>query len=170
MAESKHWQIAEALRAAFAAIAGDDGTTYWYSVDEAVQVQEYTDAMDSSLESVVLIKSGEETHDEYSTGTAADGGVIRAFAEFFVLLVRHHPRASHRPFNEPTPTRAQVTDRTVRDFVRVLFADVTLGGLARNVSSSSVIVDRDLGGEGLESWSLAEARFLVEYEYFASAP
>lgn len=168
MAESIHTQIAEALRVRLAAIVGDNGTTYWYTPERAVRVGQYDRLIaDPSLGQVYAIRPGEETHREYSTGDAISGGVVAAEAELFVLMLRPTEASDDAPFGADGVTKSLEQDRMVRDFLRALWLDVTLGGLALNVVDGSLIVDRDVDVEG---WAAAEARLTVSYTYLARTP
>ena len=168
MAESRHTQIAAALKARFEAVTGDSGATYWYTPAKVVRIQA-NDRMlaDPSVGMVYAIHAGEERHREESTGDATAGGIMAAEAEFFVLLLRPTAAADDNPFGADASTKAIEQDRMVRDFLRALFLDVTLGSLASNIAAGSLIVDRDLEVEG---WAAAEARFTVLYSYPARTP
>ena len=168
MAESKHNQIAAALKARFEGIVGDSGTTYWYTPAKVARVQSYDRLLaDPTVGMVYALRAGEERHREESTGAAATGGILAAEAEFFVLLLRPTAAADDNPFGADASTKALEQDRMVRDFLRALFLDVTLGGLASNIADGSLIVDRDVEVEG---WAVAEARFTVLYTYPARTP
>lgn len=168
MAESKHGQIAEALKSRLGAIAADGGATYWYTPDRVVRVQAYDRMLaDPTVGMVYAIRAGQEQHAEESTGDATSGGVVAAEAEFFVLMVRPTQATDDNPFGADESTKAIEQDRMVRDFLRALLLDVTLGGLAHNVVLGSLIVDRDVAVEG---WAVAEARFVVRYSYPARTP
>lgn len=163
MAESIHSQIAEALKARFAALVGNSGTTYWYTPARVVRVQAYDRLIaDPSVGSIYAIRAGEERHSEEGTG-----GLTAAEAEFWVLLLRPTQASDDNPFGSDESTKAIEQDRMVRDFLRALFLDVTLGGLASNVVDGSLVVDRDVEVEG---WAVAEARFTVRYSYQALTP
>lgn len=161
--ESRHGQIAEALKARLAAIVEDQGLTSWYTPNRVVRVQAY-DALiaDPSIGMVYAIRAGEERHREETTG-----GGMAAEAEFFVLMLRPTEAADDNPFGADESRKPIEQDRMVRDFLRALFLDVTLGGLASNVADGSLIIDRDMAVEG---WAVAEARFTVIYSYPAATP
>ena len=168
MAESKHSQIAEALKARLAAIMGDQGTTYGYTPEGVARVQAYDRLLaDPSVGMVYALRAGSEQHVEESTGDATSGGGMGATAEFFVLMLRPTLAADDNPFGADASTKAIEQDRMVRDFLRALLLDVTLGGLAYNVVAGSLVVDRDMEVEG---WAVAEARFTVAYGYSARTP
>ena len=166
--ESKHNQIAQALIDRFAAIVTDGGTTYWYTPARVVRVQAYDRLLaDPTVGLVYAIRAGDERHREESTGDATTGGRMEATAEFFVLLLRPTEAADADPFGADAGTKAIEQDRMVRDFLRALFLDVTLGGLASNIAAGSLVVDRDTDVEG---WAVAEARFSAVYTYPARTP
>lgn len=163
MAESKHHQIAEALKARLAAIVGDGGTTYWYTPARAVRVQAYDRLVaDPSIGQVYAVRAGEERHTEAGTG-----GLLGVEAEFWVLILRQTEAADDQPFGADESTKATEQDRMVRDFLRALWLDVTLGGLVENVVDGSLVIDRDVD---VELWACAEARFTVRYTYQALTP
>lgn len=169
MPESIHWQIAEALRAKLEAISEDDGATYWYTPDRVVRVSQWDRILaDTSLTQIYALRAAEETHGEQGTGSVSTGGSVQAAAEFYLLMLRRDESSTLNPFDEASPTREQIVDRMVRDFLRALWDDVTLGGLARNVIAGSLFVDRDVAIEG--PWAVAEARFSVDYDYLARTP
>lgn len=168
MAESKHNQIADALKARLVAITGDGGTTYWYTPAVVARVQAYDRLLaDPTVGMVYALRAGSEEHLEESTGDAVSGGGMAATAEWFVLMLRPTAAADDNPFGADASTKAIEQDRMIRDFLRALLLDVTLGGLAYNVVSGSLVVDRDMEVEG---WAIAEARFRVAYGYRARTP
>lgn len=168
MAESVHHRIAEAIKARLAAIVGDNGATYWYSPDRVVRVQAWDRLIaDPTVGMVYGIRAGEERHREESTGGPSTGGIVAAEAEFWVLMLRPSSAADDQPFGADESTKATEQDRMVRDFLRALWLDVTLGGLASNISDGSLAIDRDVDVEG---WAVAEARFVVLYSYPARTP
>jgi hypothetical protein len=169
MAESIHWQIAEVIRSRLEAIAGDDGTTYWYTPDRAVYTLAFENVLaDTTLKQVFIVMAGEERQSEEATGSASTGGVVRSLSEFFVLMLRRDPRATTNAYREGDPTRERVVSRMVRDFVRAMWLDVTLGGLAINIARESLVIDRNMVIEG--PWAVAEARFDVDYDFLALTP
>jgi hypothetical protein len=169
MAESKHHQIAEALKARFEAISGDGGATYWYTPDRVARCTVWDRLLADPTAGAVLygIRAGRETHREESTGDAVSGGGLAAEAEFFVLMLRQTNAVDENPLGPDSGVKAREQDRMVRDFLRALWLDVTLGGLANNIADGSVEVDRDVDVEG---WACVEARFTVLYSYFARTP
>jgi hypothetical protein len=168
VAESLHHQIAEALKARFAAIVGDNGTTYWYSPDRVVRVQAWDRLIaDPTVGCVYGLRAGEERHREEGTGAPSSGGQVGAEAEFWVLMLRPTAAVDESPFGEDASVKATEQDRMVRDFLRALWLDVTLGGLASNVADGSLVIDRDVDVEG---WAVVEARFTVLYSYPARTP
>lgn len=168
MAESRHWQISAALISALEAIEGDNGATYWYEPSRVVR-EAFSERLmaDASLTHILALRAQEESHSEQSTGSSATGGVVGAVAEFTLLMLRRDERATD-PFDEASPTRGQIVDRMVRDVLRAIWSDVTLGGLASNIVAGSLVIDRDVAVEG--PWAVAEMRFSVEYDYLALTP
>ena len=174
MAESKHNQIAEAIKARLEGIVGNDGATYWYTPAAVVRVQSYDRLLiDPSVmlpedaKAIYALRAGEERHREESTGDATSGGIVAAEAEFFVLMYRLTAGSDDKPYGPDGSTKALEQNRMVRDFLRALWLDVTLGGLATNIVDGSLLVDRDTD---VEKWAVAEARFTVAYTYAARTP
>lgn len=168
MAESIHNQIAEALKTRLEAIVADEGVSYWYTPKRVVRCMAYDRLLaDKSVGSVYAIRAGQEQHAEKSTGSAATGGMMQAEAEFFLELLRETKAASDNPFGADESTKAIEQDRMVRDVLRALLLDVTLGGLAENIVATSLIVGRDVEIPG---WAVAEVRFVVAYTYAARTP
>lgn len=168
MAESIHWQISAALVDALEAISADNGSTFWYTPERVVRVTSYERLLaDASLTHILALRAQEETHSEQSTGSSATGGVVGAVAEFTLLMLRRD-ETIESPFDRASITREQIVDRMVRDVLRAIWADVTLGGLAINISAGSLVIDRDVAVEG--PWAVAEMRFAVEYDYLALTP
>lgn len=169
MAESRHSQIVEALRTRLAAIVGDGGSTYWYTPARVVRAQVYDRLLadDSVGTPIYALRAGEETHEEESTGDAVSGGGIRARAEVFVLLMARTQAADDSPFGFDGETKALEQDRMIRDVLKKLWQDVTLGGLATNLSDGQLVVDREVDVEG---WACVEVRLAVVYSYLAGTP
>jgi hypothetical protein len=162
VAESIHEQIAAALRTSLAAITADGGTTYWYKPDVVARVTFFDEMqLDRGYQHVVLVRPGDEMHSEYQTGQC------QANAEMFVLVARQFDGATENPYRESEPTRWQIANRCVRDVLRALWSDVTLGGLAQNIVADSLVVDR---ARYVAGWCLAELRFEVTYVYSKATP
>jgi hypothetical protein len=159
--ESRHEQIAAALKATLAAIAAD-GVNFWYTPSQVQRTVIFEDAwLDSSLDYIILIRPAEERHIEEATRT------IDGFMEIYLLVLKRFTPATENPYTEDAPTRWTIVDRCTRDILKKLLADVTLGGLAINLFSEGCIVDRErfIGG-----WATQESRFSVHYRYRTDAP
>jgi hypothetical protein len=162
MAESIHHAIGEALKARLAALTGDNGAAYWYTPDRVVRVQAYDRLVaDPTVGMVYAIRAGEERHREEATQT------VMAEAEWWVLMLRPTEAADDSPFGADESTKATEQDRMARDFLKALWTDVTLGGLALNVVDGSLYVDRDMDVEG---WAVVEARLSILYSYPKATP
>jgi len=92
---------------------------------------------------------------------------MRAEAEFYLVLARQGKWSTENVYREESPTRWQISNRMIRDAVKKLFSDVTLGGLANNIITDSLVVDR---ARYMDGWAIAELRFVVQYNFLASAP
>lgn len=165
-AESIHERIAEALRLRLASIV--EGPEYWHTPAAVVRTTFFEDdQLDSSLSHVILVRPGDERHREVGTGDAASGGEIAAEMEVFLLVAKQHRPPTESPYEETAPTRWTVIDRCVRDVLRSLFLEPTLGGLAINVERDGLEVDR---ARYVAGWALAEIRTWVTYRYLAANP
>jgi hypothetical protein len=161
-AESIHEQIKAKLVAGFTAIAA--GADYWYTPAAVKAVSFFPDepVLDTTVGDVLyLLRPGDENVVEEATGRA------RAEAEFFLVVARQHRVATENPFSEDPPTRWTIVNRLVRDAVRCLLSDVTLSGLAVNVDTNSISIDRS---GYITTWAFAELRFTVSYFLDWSAP
>jgi hypothetical protein len=162
VAESIHYAIGEALKARLVALTGDNGAAYWYTPDRVVRVQSYDRLVsDPTVGMAYAIRAVEERHREEATQT------VMAEAEWWVLMLRPTEATDDNPFGSDESTKAREQDRMARDFLKALWVDVTLGGLALNVVDGSLFVDRDMDVEG---WAVVEARFSILYSYPKATP
>jgi hypothetical protein len=162
MSESVHEQIAAAIQTALAGIVADNGTTYWYRPNAVRRVVWFDEQyLDSSLAVIYLLRPGIERVSEEASQQIAGS------AEFFLVVARRHEKVSEDPARETAPTRWTVADRMVRDVLKKLLADPTLGGKCDNVFAEDVTIDRDMY---LDTWALAELRFIAQYTTAGSAP
>jgi hypothetical protein len=159
--ESKHEQIAEALRTAFASIGG---AGYWHTPDKVLRVSFWPDEMtlDRGYNVTYLLRPGDESYVE--EGTSGWGGLE---AEFFLIVAKQHNVGTENPLLETAPTRWTVANRLIHDALKKLLEDVELGGLVRNVVLGSLTIDRD---RHLPNWALAELRFVVSYSIEGDEP
>jgi hypothetical protein len=159
--ESIHEQVAAALKTNLAAITAD-GTNYNYTPDKVYRVSFFEDRfLDPGYNHIILIRPGDETHEEYATQTA------KANAEFFILIAYRFKQSTENPALADTPTRWTNIDRAIRDVLKKLWSDPQLGGLAINVAAETLDVSRDVSVEG---WALAELRTVVSYIYTKGLP
>lgn len=164
MSESIHEQIAAALETSLAAIVGDRGATYWYTPTVVKRVTFFPEEqdLDPTCDVIYLLRPGDEDIVEEETSAGCRGQM-----ELFLVVAKLYKVPTENPFKEEAPTRWTVVNRLVRDAVRCLLSDVTVGGLVINVLTTSLSVDRD---RYLPTWAIAELRFVVEYPFLASAP
>lgn len=159
--ESRHEQIAAALKATLAAIVAD-GANYWYTPTQVQRTVIFEDAwLDSSLDYIILIRPGEERHVEAGTRT------VDGYMEIFLLVLKRFTPATENPYTEDAPTRWTVVDRCTRDILKKLLVDVSLGDLAINLFGEGCIVDRE---RFIEGWAVQETRFSIYYHYRMDAP
>lgn len=169
MADLKREQILARLATNMAAIRGPNYSMSDTATTRVVRLKLVDDhrLLDQGLAQIIAISaSTDETHSERACG------VIAAQMEVFVLLLRQHGESSGHPFEiaNESPSEELVVNRMVQDFLKALWADPTLGGLARNVVNADgpgVSINRVFDQQG---WAAAEARFQVDYDYLAGAP
>lgn len=164
VAASFHEQIAAALQVALAAIVFDDSgynaeykvaRTRWWK-------REWLGASGTKRE--IFIRPGEEMHRELATQQT------EARMEVFLLICQESKRSDDNPWQELKTGREtgwQVENKGVRDVLKKILSDVTLGGLADNLVADSLIVDR---AQFVEGWDVTEVRFSIQYHYPSSAP
>lgn len=163
MAESIHYQVLEAIQSRLAAIAGDGGSTYWYTPDKTVRCTVYDRLLadPSAGDQIYAVRAGEERHQEETAQSVA------AEAEVFVLMLRRTAEVDESPFGPDGGLKAREQDRMAQDILRKLWSDPTLGGLVNNVAGDRLYLDRDVDIEG---WACVEARFTVFYSYDKGTP
>lgn len=160
MAESRHEQIAVALRDHLAGIIADGGANFWYTPAAVGRCLAWDDSfLDASLDYMLFLKPGLETHREEATKQ------VRAEAEMLVLIARKVAPVTERPFVEEEPSRWTIVDRCVRDVLKKLWdwtSNEDLATLIINIATEGVVVNRDDTAAG---WALGELRFVVDYQY-----
>jgi hypothetical protein len=162
--ESLVEQAVAAIKADLEAIAGDNGTNYWYTPEAVVRVDEYRSAhLKERYDTIYLLR---ETGPERTIPGAAFGEVD-AIVEQYVLMARRDGRnADERdPFDASTLS-GTIRNRMIRDVVKKLESDYTLGGLVFNVEYKSV--ERDF--QEPEGWIVAEVAFDVTYSHSRETP
>ncbi len=169
MAESIAEQIAAALQAKLATIVGDAGVTYWYTpayvartpgvgkglIDEAL--------VTADKPALYAVIPDEEEHVEDASQMMRAGQKIYLF-----LAVRYQP-TSELPYAQSAPIRWTVQNRMVRDVMKKLLSDVTLGGLVLNLFDGRILVDRSARTYE-DGWALVFIYFRVMYDYAFGAP
>lgn len=158
MAEPKHARIVDAILARLAGIVSDAGVTYWYAPNLVAAVHHFEDAyLDPKHDVSYLLMDLDETHAEEATGMRGS-----AVAEFLLLVAKRFAPPMEQAGGADTRLRMRIVDRLVRDALRVLLLEPTLGGLTTNLMTDGMVVDRSLVFKG---WALAEIRFAVPYSY-----
>jgi hypothetical protein len=166
VAESIPEQIAAALRSRFLAITADGGTTYWYKPD-AVLVAEMT-------ETVLTGAGGARTIyvlDPRSCSVVEESNLsLRGELELHLIVLYDMRLATIDPWaTATTHDRFLLESRMVRDAIRCLQADVTLGAITINTNASSIDVEYGLHIEA-EKWACAALTFSVSYSCDKGAP
>lgn len=158
-AEPQTERIAQSLIDKLGSI--DSGDDYWYTVDEAVRVNEWERRWFSPERGGVLhlLRPGMEREVEMTSGE------ISAQTEFFLLIAMRDPRASDNPYNGDETIQWTVRNRLVRDAklaIRTLFFSDYIRGI--EVGDNIEITSIDHGNYML-GWVIAELNILVTYTY-----
>ncbi len=164
MAESLVEQIVAAIKTDIEAIAGDNGTNYWYTPDIVVRVDEYRNShLKEAWDIIYLLR---ETGDERITPYAAFGEVS-AIVEMFVMVMQKDTRnADERDPFDATTFSGTIRNRMIRDVVKKIEGNHTMGGLAYNVEYRGIA--RDF--EEPEGWIIGEIAFDVTYTHNMETP
>src|SRR5262249_13042583 len=148
-------------------IAGDGGATYWYTPTvirtpgaSAALLDVDVAAVNPAIYAVI---PDEEEHVEEATQ------MMQAFMKIYVFLAVRFQPASELPFTQSAPIRWTVQNRAVRDVLKKLLTDVTLGGLVLNLFGDRVLVDRSARTYE-DGWALVFMYFRVLYSYPFGAP
>jgi hypothetical protein len=169
MAESIHEQLAAAVQASLAAIAGDAGATYWYTPGAVVRTLWFDEdgpnnVLDASISGpIYAVRPGDEQHEEKVTQSTD------AEADLFILVAKVF-RDSDSPFKPASPSRWTVINRMVRDVLRKLLQDpqlLSVGGAVDNIFVVPGIVYRDRWVDG---WAIAEIHLRIGYRYLGGVP
>lgn len=165
VAASKHEQIAAALVSAFSSIVAD-GEDYNFTPAHVIRVRWWNRKWltDEKRPLIIFVRPGQEAHREYATEQAA------ADMELLLLVCSKDARGSENDaFKEAAGSESgwQVENKAVRDVLRKIWEDVTLGGLADNLVRDSLIVDR---AQAVAGWDVTEIRFVISYHYQKDAP
>lgn len=161
-AESLAEQVAAKLKTSLAALTA--GADYWYTPDAVERISFFPDDAqlpDTLGDVVYLLHPGRENVAEEATGRT----LVRH--EFAIVAAKQHRVATERAYLEEAPTRWQVMNRLARDITRCLLSNVTLNGLAVNVDTDSIVIERD---GYLQNWAFVTVRFTVSWFADWSAP
>jgi hypothetical protein len=165
MPESIVEQILAAIKTSLEAITGDDGTTYWYTPGTVVR----TDYFDSRQ----MFRTGfgdylyfiRDTGDENETVDPTAFGERADDLDVFIMLAAQDTRGDRDPFTA-TLLSGTIRNRMVKDVVKKLEGDLTLGGVAFNIRAG--LKRRDFVEP--EGWILAEVHFIVTYYHTLGSP
>jgi len=152
---SRHETAVEALRAFLAAINTNDG--YSYTPGAVVRINVFPDqiSLDSSLQTIYLIRPGEEVQELKDSGNTA------VHLEIFILVVGRFLEPTDNP-HEAEQLRWQMAADMVHDVLQKLGTDNRLG-------APSVVIDCARGGyrtdyeRYLHGWALAEIRMVLHF-------
>jgi hypothetical protein len=123
--------VQDALIARLQTVAGDDGTTYWYTPAKVAMASFLSDAhFTPGYETFyILIRESAEVR-SLTFGTT---GKKQGTARFDLVAARRFEPSSEKAFQEPDPAREQIQDRLEQDVRKVLEPYFAVGGLALNV-------------------------------------
>jgi hypothetical protein len=165
MAESKVEQILAAIKTDLEAIAGDGGTTYWYTPGKVIRV-DYT-------ESRVQFKDGygnpiymvSDTGDDSATPIAVAFGETGRSLGVFVLVAYQDNRSDWDAYTASTLS-GTIRNRMIKDVVKKIELDRLLGGLV--FDTEYLEVKRDFIEP--DGWILGEVYFNVTYQHDIGDP
>jgi hypothetical protein len=163
--ESKHEQIAAALRDHLAGIVGDGGINYWFTPGGVGRCLAWDPSyLDASLGHIILLRPGQELHREEANK------MVQTDMEVWILVARKHSPTTENPFVEDAPTRWTLIDRAVRDVLKRIWdwmSSPALASLVLNIATEGIPVERDDYAAG---WALVELHCVILYQYNRVAP
>ncbi len=164
MPESLVERIVAAVKTDIEAIAGDNGTNYWYTPDIVVRVDHYErEHLKEAYDIIYLLR---ETGDERIANFAAFGEVSSIFEIFVMAMQKDTRNADERdPFDASTLS-GTIRNRMLRDVIKKLEGNHTVGGLAYNLEYTGV--GRDF--EEPAGWIVGEVAFDVTYTHDMENP
>lgn len=160
MAESTHEQIAQALKTRLETITTDS--------PKVLRCRDWPSAAVAERELTIYLKANPYTSTEGTSGDA-NGGFAEERASFSILIVKLYERSSNNAEDEEQRSEdlaPTVISRCIRDVVKALLSEVTLGGLAWNVADGQIEIDPDFRISG--ACLSAELTFSVKYHYKVS--
>ena len=168
MADPLRWQILEALRDRFAAIVGDGGANYHYSVDAAHIEEAWTDAvlMTSLAEHPVIVvivpAEGEKTSFHTFTMTRGEMRVD-------VVALKHWPDQGTPYGGRPDPTRVEIKEQLAKDIERNIKA-ANAGNGGDNLGGRAIycdVTDIETSAEETydETWAVVILRAVITYTH-----
>ncbi len=150
--------VAEALKTQLAAIAGGTGD-YIYTPDLVRRVIFWPDenALDPSLDTIYLIRSGRKVTSRY------DSYRLERRQEFRILCCHKFEEPTENPLTAD-PIREQIGQNMEADVVRAIWADVRLGqpSIVIDAMAEPWQTDPDWW---TSSWVVVEVRIVVRYQH-----
>jgi hypothetical protein len=164
MPESLVEQIVAAIKTDIEAISEDNGTNYWYTPDIVVRVDEYHSAhLKEAFDIIYLLR---ETGDERVSNIAAFGEVGGIFELFVMVMQKDSRNADERDPFDATTFSGTIRNRMIRDVVKKLEGNHTLGGLAYNAEYRGIA--RDF--QEPTGWIIGEIALDVTYTHDMETP
>jgi hypothetical protein len=171
VAESLNEQIAVALQAKLASIVGDGGASYWYTptVIRTPGVSAALldlDVATTAAPAIYAVIPDEEEHLEEASG------LMQAYMKIYLFLAVRFQPDKELPFDQSAPIRWTVQNRMVRDVLKKLLTDLTLGGLVLNLfggPGDRVLIDRSARTYE-DGWAIVFVHFRIFYGYQFGAP
>lgn len=166
MSESKVKQIKAGLKTEIEAIAGDNGTTYWYTPDKVVRVDSFDSRQnfrDGYGDYIYLIR--DTPNEDENIGMAAFSGMAHDL-DIWLLLMARDKLGDIDPFTATT-LKGDVREKMIQDVRKMLENDVTRGGLALNTARYYIMRDFEDEPQG---WIVAEISCVITYTHTRGDP
>lgn len=142
------------------------GDAYNYRVSRVIRASHFdAQALDSSLDYVILIRPGDERDTEQATEART------VVMDMYLVLLKRYEAPTENPFEEADPGRDKIANLLVRDVKLCLLggSNQTLGGLVHNLTHDGepMVADYDIYED---KWVVVELRLPIHYTYLRSAP
>lgn len=174
--EAQAEQIMVALEAQVKGLMIADGAKYWYTCDlygrppnwQNVDLNHFQKVDDEGQEiaTIVLARHGHEQLEENPVQALDNMMDVH-----LVVATRYEPTSEN--IFEQDPLEQTVQNRAIRDVLKAVFQDVTLGGTADpggGPADNAQVTDIDRVSHSVEGWAVAELSLRVRYGPSAENP
>lgn len=172
MSERVHTLVRDALIDRLESIAGDFGTTYWYTPSKVIFYPAFTeDLLDESVgnpATIYVVSPGPRQKQPFTFGK------VLTIATFDITCAQRY-RDSESAFSPPDVDRGKIQDRMTGDVEKALLKDFASD--AGTVFGRSDVHGVDVGSVDVtaentwhESWALAFMPVQVHYTYAETTP